>query len=308
VHASIGIDRRIDWRRVLAAGLSAAAFVGLAGGAFELWRLGRSDAAAAARVERHVQERFAEVSANLAKVAGSLAVDRSTAKGLAAPADEARLLFDLVSSAVRRARVGEDVAVTIYDVRENVRAWVGRASEIAAESDRVKGPAAFFLAQSTAGLRLVYVEPVMGSEGGRVGTVAAEYVLSPRGPDIAIRPIDIDYTLPTAIAPVSLVPRGQGGGGDVAREGAFVLRAPSGEVLATASAPPLRRPGSCSLPQEPSGSHCRGRAEARLRPRCCCCGVPRRLRSQRSGPDLHRGCRSGYAVGGAMPQAQHRPS
>jgi signal transduction histidine kinase len=235
VHASIGIDRRIDWRRVLAAGLSAAAFVGLAGGAFELWRLGRSDAAAAARVERHVQERFAEVSANLAKVAGSLAVDRSTAKGLAAPADEARLLFDLVSSAVRRARVGEDVAVTIYDVRENVRAWVGRASEIAAESDRVKGPAAFFLAQSTAGLRLVYVEPVMGSEGGRVGTVAAEYVLSPRGPDIAIRPIDIDYTLPTAIAPVSLVPRGQGGGGDVAREGAFVLRAPSGEVLAEAA-------------------------------------------------------------------------
>ena len=234
MHALIGIERRVDWRRVLAAGLTAAALVGLAGGAFELWRLGPSDAAAAAKVEQQVQGRFLEVSANLARVAGSLAVDRTTAAGLAAQADEARLLFDLVSAAVERAGVGDDVAVTIYDVRNNPRAWVGRASDTPEKADRLDGPAAFFLAQSPAGLRLAYVEPVIGTEGGRVGTVAAEYVLSPGGPDVAIRPSDTDYILPTAIAPVSLIPRWQGAGGDAAREGTFVLRAPSGEVLAEA--------------------------------------------------------------------------
>ena len=222
----------MSWRRLLAAGLTAAALVGLAGGAFEWWRLGFTDAAAAAHVEEHVRRELRDDAAALARVAADIAADPATARGLAASSDEARVLFDLVASARARAGSDRDVAVTLYDIRGHARAWVGRPSDIPAASDRINGPAAFFLAQSPAGLRLVHVEPVTGPEGRRLGTVAAEHVVSPGGPSATIRPTD--YTLSTPLAPVSLRMRWEGAG-DAAPPGAFILRSPSGEPLAEAS-------------------------------------------------------------------------
>ena len=222
----------MSWRRLLAAGLTAAALVGLAGGVFEWWRLGVTDAAAAAHVEAHVRAEFRGDAAALAGIAADIAADPATASGLAAPSDEARLLFDLVAAARARAGSDRDLAVTLYDIRGQARAWVGRPSDIPATSDRISGPAAFFLAQSPAGLRLVHVEPVTGPDGRRLGTVAAEHVVSPGGPAATIRPTD--YTLATPLAPVSLRMRWEGAG-DAAPPGAFILRSPSGEPLAEAS-------------------------------------------------------------------------
>ena len=229
----------MSWRRLLAAGLMAASLTGLAGGAFEWWRFGTTDAAASERAEAYVRSEFRAVTAALARVAGDLATNPATARGLAASSDEARLLFDLVETSRARTRVDPALAVTLYDTRGEARAWVGRASDIPAGSDRINGPAAFFLARSPVGLHLVHVEPVVEPDGRRVGTVAAEHVLSPGGPAATIAPTD--YTLSTPLAPVSLRTRWEGAGDDP-RPGAFILRAPSGEPLAeaTVSQPDLR--------------------------------------------------------------------
>jgi signal transduction histidine kinase len=232
VPSVIGLERSVSWRRLLAAGLTAAALLGLAGGAYELWRLGPSDATAFARVEAHVSAEFTRVSASLARVAGAIATNPDTSRGLAAPADAERTLFDLVEREKMAVDATDDLAVALYNPHGEAKAWVGRSSDIPAASARIEGPASFFLAQSPVGLRLVHVEPVAAADGARVGTVAAEHVLSPASPGTTIRPAD--YTLRTPIAPVSLRTRWEGAG-DRLRPGAFLVRTPSGEPLAEAS-------------------------------------------------------------------------
>jgi signal transduction histidine kinase len=214
----------------------AASLTGLLGGAFEWWRFGATDEAASERVEAYVRGEFRGVTAALARVAGDLATDPATARGLAASADDARQLFDLVEASRVRTRVDPALAVTVYDTRGEARAWVGRASDIPAGSERINGPAAFFLARSSVGLHLVHVEPVVGADGGRVGTVAAEHVLSLGGPAATIVPTD--YKLSTPMASVSLRTRWEGAG-DEPRPGAFILRSPSGDPLAEASISPV---------------------------------------------------------------------
>ena len=228
----MGSGRLASPRRLLAAGLTAAALVGLAGGAFEWWRFGPDEDAAAARVEARVQAEFRTIARVLEEVADTVAAAPEAVAGLAAPSEEARALFDLVARARAGAGGDEDVAVTLYDARDDARAWIGRPSDIPAGADRLKGPAAFFLAPSPVGLRLVHVRPVGGPEGRRPGTVAAEHVISPAGPGATIRPTV--YTFQTPLAPVSLRTRWEGAG-DEAPEGAFIVRSPSGEPLAEAS-------------------------------------------------------------------------
>ncbi len=221
----------MSWRRVLAAGLTAAALVGLAGGGYEVWRLGPSDDTALSRVENHVSREFARMAASLARVAGDVATNPSAARALASPGDEARLLFDLAAAARAPADRTSELAVTIYNQHGEAKAWVGRSSDIPVASDRIGGPPAFFLAPSRVGLRLVHVEPVISADAARVGTVAAEHVLSPAGPGGTITPYD--YTFSTPIVPVSLRTRWEGAG-ERPRQGAFLLRTPSGEPLAEA--------------------------------------------------------------------------
>jgi signal transduction histidine kinase len=232
VPLSIAGDRTISPRRLLAVGLTAALAVAAAGWTYEVWRFGRSDASAAARVETHVSNQFAGLTAALARVAGLIATNPATARGLAAPADQARLLFDLVADASAEVDRDRDLAVTLYDQDDEARAWVGRPSDIPVTSERVGGPPAFFLAPSVGGLRLVHVEPVISSDGARLGTVASEHLLTPASSGTALRPTD--YTLPTPLVPVSLRTRWEGAG-DSRRPGTFLLRAPAGEPLAEAS-------------------------------------------------------------------------
>jgi signal transduction histidine kinase len=222
----------VSWRRLIAAGVTAAALVALAGGAFEFWRFGRLDTAAASRVEAHVRREFDGMTAALSAVASRIAKDPTAARGLGPGEHAARILFDLVATARNVSPVPEQIAVTIYDAHNAARAWVGRPSDIPAAADRSSGPASFFVAPSPVGLRLVHVEPVFNAEGKRLGAVAAEHVLSAGGPATTLTATD--YTLQTPLAPVSLRMRWEGAG-DESRPGAFILRSPSGDPLAEAS-------------------------------------------------------------------------
>jgi signal transduction histidine kinase len=212
---------------LLGAGLLAAALTGLSGLAVERWWLGSTDAAAAARVESLVRREFDGMTAALTAVATRIASDPA-ARDQAAQLETARALFELVANARLASPHPDDIAVTVYDaVRSEASAWSGRPSDI--PPDRVVGPQQLFLTRTALGLRLVLVQPIVGTEGdtnGRLGAVGAEHVLSraPAGAAIAAA----DDLLPTSIAPVSLRIEGAG---DKPRDGAFLLRTPTGGTL-----------------------------------------------------------------------------
>ena len=170
-------ERQVSWRRLIAAGLTAAGIVLGAGFATELWRFGSTDDATAARVEADVQADFSAMTQGLARVASSVASNPTAAASLDAGENGQRALFDLL----RDARLGRgstrDVAITIYDARGAARAWAGRPSDL--PQGRISGASDFFVTPSPLGLRLVYVQPILASPARRVGSVAAEDILSP---------------------------------------------------------------------------------------------------------------------------------
>ena len=94
--------------------------------------------------------------------------------------------------------------------------------------------------RSALGLRLVQMFPIAGADGRRLGSVAAEHVLSRAVAGAAIAPGE--ESLPTPLAPVSFRLRSEGAG-EQQRPGAFVLRTADNETLveATVAAPDLDR-------------------------------------------------------------------
>jgi signal transduction histidine kinase len=233
------VRRRVSWR-LLAAGLCLAAAVGLAGGALEWHRFGPSDASAAERAERHVDARFDAMVSALETVAARITSDPATAGAVADGEEGAPTLFALTAAARAMAGTPDEIAVTVYDELDNrpellARAWAGRPSEI--PRDRAEGPASLFVTRSPLGLRLVHVRPIAGSGAGvqRVGAVAAEHVLAPAPAGQAFAAGD--FSLPTPVGPALLRLRHELPD-DRARPGAFLLRAPSGELLLEASVSP----------------------------------------------------------------------
>jgi signal transduction histidine kinase len=219
-------DRQVSWRRLLAGGLLLAALAGLAGGALEWYWFGRNAQTAAARGETYVRRTFDGMTGVLSSVAQAIAVDPAASSALAAP-EAGRTLFDLIELRVETAAASsEDLAVTVYDTSGGPQAWIGRPSDTYA--DRIGTETGFFVTPSPLGLRLVHVRPIAGPDGVRVGTVAAEHVLSPAHAAAAITAAD--YELTTPLGPASLRMRWEGAG-DAPRPGAFLLRAPSGEPL-----------------------------------------------------------------------------
>ena len=219
-------DRQVSSRRLIAAGAVAAALVLVAGFAMELSRFGLTDEATAARVQAHVQGDFSAMTRVLSGVASEVAGSATAAASLDQGESGQRALFDLL----RDARRERDVAVTIYDTQGVARAWAGRPSDI--PPDRIAGPADFFVTQSPIGLRLVYVQPIQDSSSRRVGSVAAENILSPTPVAASVAPAE--FTLANPIAPISLRMRYEGAG-DNASDGAFLLRSPTGDAVAEAS-------------------------------------------------------------------------
>lgn len=217
------------WRRLVVAGLLAAGATVAAGTLAEAWRLGRSEQAAFARVERDVRQQVDRLARSLEASVRGLSRNPEVAEAVAAAGGTARL-FDLVDAAVDE-RAAPDLSMTVFAVGGTERAWSGRPSEIPA--DRLGGPASLFVAPGPLGLRLVYVEPIESPRDGasraaRIGAIVAERVLSPtRG---VRNPAAEPVVLPTALAPVSLRTRYEGAG-EALPPSSFLIRSPAGEPL-----------------------------------------------------------------------------
>jgi signal transduction histidine kinase len=226
-------ERQVSWRRLIAAGVTAAAIVLVTGFAIELWRFGPTDEATAGRIESLVQGDFAAMTGVLSSVTSRVAASPTAASHLDAGDDGQRALFDLLSEARLGRADSRDVAITIYDARGTARAWAGRSSDL--PKDRIAGGSGFFVTPSPLGLRLVYIQPILASATRRAGSVAAENILSPTPAAASMAPAD--FTLSNPIAPVSLRMRYEGAGDNV-MDGAFLLRSPAGDAVAEASVAP----------------------------------------------------------------------
>ena len=218
-------ERRVSWRRLLAAGVLLAALTGIAGRVFELSRFGRTDGAAIERVHAHVRDEFDGMTAAIAGISARIAANPAAATALMAGAEGARALFDLVEGVRSTAADSDEIAVTVYDGL-TARAWGGRASDIPQE--RISGPSALFVTQAPLGLRLVHVEPVIATDGRRLGAVVTEHVLSPAPAPASIAPAD--YVMETPLAPASLRLRFDGTAQGES-PGTLLLRDPSDKPL-----------------------------------------------------------------------------
>ena len=218
--------RQVNWRRILITGVSVAAAVLAIGGVFERWRFGASPEASAERAERHVESRFNAMILALDTLSQRVAGDPNTAAAMVAGEEGARTLFDLTASARTSAADPDDIAVTVYDVGFVARAWAGRPSEI--PGARAGGATTLFVTRSPLGLRLVQVQPILGAQGQRLGSIAAEHVITPAPAAQAFTARE--FTLPTPVGPATLRLRHEVPS-ETPRPGALLLRAPSGELL-----------------------------------------------------------------------------
>ncbi len=218
-------------RRLVVGGLLAAAAIWLGGEALERARLGADLAASRARLYAEVAAQFRELGDRLDRAVRSITLDAEIVR-LAARGDTGatRTLFD--QAAAGAAASGNRVAVTIVAANNQPLAWVGRSEEV--PDDRLTGPASMFLLQSTQGLQLIRVQPVVdASDPSRhIGAVVAEASLGRDGQPAAA---GTAFSLETSIAPAPL--RLQFEGAADAGPGAFIVRSSTGEPLAAVEVP-----------------------------------------------------------------------
>ncbi len=220
--------------RAVLAGVAGVILIQAGGRLIEVGRLGGSEDAAFRRVERRVSRDFAAMAVSLESLAARLAVQPEVLAGIGGESAALPRLFAATRAAATAGGVS-DVAFTVYGAAASARAWAGRPSEIPAH--RVLGDRTFFVAPGPLGLRLVYIEPVLGQAGGaappgRIGSIAAERVLSP-APGVAETPSDA-FPLDAPIADVVVRPHaGNPAPGSGPR--AFELRSPYGERLLDAT-------------------------------------------------------------------------
>ena len=215
--------------RIVGLAAAAAAAVWASGRLLERLVLGPDDAVARQRIEAHVRETFDGMSRSLRAMAVPLEDPALLREGAGGETAAARRLFETADRALTRV-AADDVEATAFAVTAYSEggpiAWSGRPSELPA--DRLQGAEAWFFAQGALGLRLVYVMPVMGADGRRLGTIAAERGLAPsrvgRG--------DAAFEIDGGIAPVSIYPSFQAPS-TVTDERAFEVTAPSGRRLLT---------------------------------------------------------------------------
>ncbi|MBI4264317.1 MAG: HAMP domain-containing histidine kinase [Acidobacteria bacterium] len=221
------------WRRlarIAAAGLACAFVVAIAGRVVERAVLGADDADARGRAEAEVQRAFDQMGRALRLMALGIGDAPSVAAAARGDVTAARRLFEAADAALSQPADAAAFALTVYAADGRPLAWGGRPSELPA--DRLQGREAWFLAPGALGLRLVYVAPVIGADGVRVGHVATERSL---GSSTTTPAAGADaFRYPSRVAPVSLQLSFEGARASQAAP-AFEVPAPSGERLLTAS-------------------------------------------------------------------------
>ena len=235
VARSATLERRVSAARLFAAGCAAAAIVVLAGFAFELYRFGADDRAAAARLEEYVRASFAGMSGMATQVGHAVAGDAAVRSAMSSNPDaddNARSLFDAAARARATAGDDDDLALTVYDSAGLPRGWAGRASDLPAE--RTKGNAAVFVTSTPRGLRLLYLDPIAAAtpDRSRVGAVVVEHAIA-AVPAVASAGLAA-YILDTPFGPVQLRLPGQAAGPTDGTAG-FVVATPEGVALLDAS-------------------------------------------------------------------------
>ncbi len=226
-------------RRLFAVAAACAAATAALGLVLERSRFGSSDAEALARVERSVRAQIDAHAAALRHTAEALAGESALLASASTDPTAARNLLDRADQIVQ-GHQDAALSVTVYGSAGTPVAWSGHPSEL--PPDRTDGPEALFVAPGPLGLRLVYVRPVLdGSRGRRLGSVAAERVLSSaRG----LRTTAADtILLGRTIVPVSLRARDDAAGGGHSPY-RFVVEAPSGEPLLEAEIAPDALPAA----------------------------------------------------------------
>jgi signal transduction histidine kinase len=209
--------------RLAAGGLVAAAAIAIAAVVIERTQLGGDLATSRARLKAEVEGEFAAVTNRLDAAVRAVSLSPDLLR-LADQGDHAarRRLFEQVMAAAD----APNVALAVYGGTSEPVAWTGRSEDV--PDDRRTGPASLYPAQSTQGLQLVRVQPVLDpAEPTRhIGAIVAEAPLpGSRGAALA----GSAFVLDTSIVPVAL--RLQFEGGAEAVPGAFVVRSPSDEPL-----------------------------------------------------------------------------
>ena len=218
------------WRRIVGLAGAAALAVATGGWLIDRVRFGPPPEARE-RIERQVQDRFAEVAATLRR----MAVDLAAAPGVEPALAGDRAALSGLFERARTAAAAPATALTVYDADGAALAWAGRPSEI--PRARLLEGRAFFTAAGPLGLRLIYVEPIAAladrleeTGGWPRGAVAAEWVLSsPAGLDAGSDGFRLDGWTPT----VRLRSYG-GAGGQPPSADVFLVHSPEGDVLLVA--------------------------------------------------------------------------
>ena len=207
--------------RLAAGGLVAAAAIAIAAVVIERTQLGGDLETSRARLKAEVEGEFAALTNRLDAAVRAVSLNPDVLR-LADQGDQAarRRLFEQVMAAAD----SPNVALAVYGSTNEPVAWTGRSEA----DERLTGPATLFLAQSTQGLQLVRVQPVLDpSDATRhIGAIVAEAPLpGSRGAAVA----GSEFALETSIVPVAL--RLPFEGGAEADPAAFIIRSPSNEPL-----------------------------------------------------------------------------
>ena len=207
--------------RLAAGGLVMAAAIAVAALVIERTQLGGDLDTARARLRAEVEGEFVALTGRLDASARAVALTPDMLRR-ADQGDQTarRQLFAQVNAATEQPAV----ALTIYGAAKEPVAWTGRSEEVG--EDRLAAAASLFLAQTTQGLQLVRVQPVLDpADGSNAGAIVAEALLpGSRGPALA----GSAFSLDTSIVPVALRLQFEGAS---ETPSAFLIRSPAGEPL-----------------------------------------------------------------------------
>ena len=210
--------------RITLGGVVVAAAIAVAALVIERTQLGGDLAASRARLRAEVEGEFAALANRLDQAVHAITIDVETLRRAERGETAAqKQLFEQVTASAART----NVSVTVYGAANQPVAWLGRSEDV--PEARKSGSASTFLAQSSQGLQLVRVEPILDAADPthHIGAIVAEAQL-PRVGSEALP--GSEFSIQTSIVPVAL--RLQFEGASDAGPDAFVIRSATNEPLA----------------------------------------------------------------------------